>query len=195
VTSGGWILVLLALSAAVPFLRRLLGPASPTTAADARHAWGAPGARALVALQFALIGLLYIGVAIAVFSTEPVGGWLLASQRALGAGLILAGIGFRAWAMTAFRSWRLLARIDAGHELCTKGPYAWVRHPIYLGLDLLVLGATLWVPTPLVAISALLVILVQELRARAEERILAQAFGDEYRRYAARVKRWVPGVY
>jgi protein-S-isoprenylcysteine O-methyltransferase Ste14 len=39
------------------------------------------------------------------------------------------------------------------------------------------------------------VFLSGDLRARAEEKVLLAAFGDRYREYAARVKRFVPGVY
>jgi protein-S-isoprenylcysteine O-methyltransferase Ste14 len=94
-----------------------------------------------------------------------------------------------------FRSWRLEARIEAGHELCREGPFRLVRHPIYLGTALLAVGTFLWIPTAIVLAGALVCLLAADLRARSEERILARAFGQAYRDYAVRVKRFVPGVY
>jgi hypothetical protein len=60
---------------------------------------------------------------------------------------------------------------------------------------LLAAGSFLWIPNALVLAGMLLVFLAGDLRARAEEKVLAAAFGDRYRDYAARVKRFVPGVY
>ena len=112
-----------------------------------------------------------------------------------GAALILAGAALVAWTMRVFRSWRFQARIDAGHRLSTDGPFAWVRHPIYAALDLLALGTLLWLPTPWTATGLLLMAVMGDVRARGEEKVLQAAFGDAYRRYRARVRRFVPGIY
>ena len=93
--------------------------------------------------------------------------------------------------MAALRSWRLLPKIDADHQLCTTGPYAFVRHPMYLALDVLAVGSAVWVPTVPVVTGALLLIVGGELRASLEEQALAQAFGERYRDYAKRVPRRV----
>jgi protein-S-isoprenylcysteine O-methyltransferase Ste14 len=89
----------------------------------------------------------------------------------------------------------LAARIELGHELCTAGPFRWVRHPIYLAMDLLAIGTWLWAPTALVAVGAALVVLAGDLRGRTEERLLHQAFGESYDRYQRRAWRFVPGIY
>ena len=112
-----------------------------------------------------------------------------------GALVMLAAAALAAWTVAVFRSWRLRARVEAGHELSTDGSFRFVRNPIYLGMDLLAAGTFLWVPTPIVLAGMLLVFLGGDLRARAEEKVLRAAFGDRYRDYAARVKRFVPGVY
>jgi protein-S-isoprenylcysteine O-methyltransferase Ste14 len=120
---------------------------------------------------------------------------LFAPHPAVGALVIASGAALLAWALVVFRSWRLLARIEAGHQLCTTGPFRIVRHPIYLSLDLLAIGTVIWVPGPLVLVGAALVVLGGDLRARAEERLLAIVFGDEYRAYQQRVPRTLPGLY
>ena len=120
---------------------------------------------------------------------------LFAPQREIGAAIIVVASLLAGWALLVFRSWRLEARIEAGHQLCTQGPFHLVRHAIYLGTGLLCVGTFLFIPTTIVLIGALVSLLAADLRARSEERILERAFGAAYRDYAARVKRFVPGVY
>ncbi|HVE83258.1 MAG TPA: isoprenylcysteine carboxylmethyltransferase family protein [Myxococcales bacterium] len=137
--------------------------------------------------------LLWVGVAEAV-----VNGRVPAAptfRGVLGAALIIAGTLLVTWAVVAFRSWRLLPTIDAEHELCTAGPFRFVRHPIYLALDLLGIGSAIWVGTPLVIASVAFFVLGGDLRARSEERALLQAFGDRYRSYMRQVRRTIPFLY
>jgi len=107
----------------------------------------------------------------------------------------VAAAALLAWALLVFRSWRLLARIERGHQLCTTGPFRLVRHPIYLAFTLLAVGTFLWAPTVLVLVGVALVALTGDLRARTEERLLCEVFGDEYRQYQGRVPRTIPGLY
>jgi len=81
----------------------------------------------------------------------------------------------------------------ADGQLVTGGVFAFVRHPIYsgllvLGLGLVVIGASV---LHLLAWVALLAVLMT--KARFEERMLADQYPD-YRAYAARVGRLVPGI-
>ena len=93
------------------------------------------------------------------------------------------------------RNWSLVARTRADHELVTSGAFAHFRHPIYtaLGLFLLSLAISfghernLIVGVPLFAAGTW-------LRVREEERLLRARFGAAYEDYAARVKRFVPGL-
>ncbi|HYL05466.1 MAG TPA: isoprenylcysteine carboxylmethyltransferase family protein, partial [Thermoanaerobaculia bacterium] len=112
-----------------------------------------------------------------------------------GAILMLAAAALAAWALAVFRSWRLAARIERGHELCTGGPFRWVRHPIYLAMDLLALGSWLWAPTATAGLGAVLVALAGDLRARTEERLLHDTYGQAYDTYLRRARRFVPGIY
>ena len=99
------------------------------------------------------------------------------------------------WALRVFESWRLLPRLAAGHALCVDGPYRHVRHPIYLAMDLWAIGSALACPWPLTLVGAVIVLVAGDLRGRAEEALLLSVFGDEYRAYAAKVSRFVPGIY
>jgi protein-S-isoprenylcysteine O-methyltransferase Ste14 len=137
---------------------------------------------------------MYFGIGDAVFGPRPPV-LVFPSQPWLGGAIIMLATALVASALLVFRSWRLTARIEAGHELCTAGPFGLVRHPIYLATALLNLGTFLWIPTWLVAAGAVVSVAMAERRARAEERLLLAAFGDAYRDYAARVKRFLPGIY
>ena len=70
-----------------------------------------------------------------------------------------------------------------------------IRHPIYLAFDLLGVGLAVAVPTPMVIAGAVLLIVGGDLRARAEERALVEAFGNRYQEYARHVARRIPGVH
>jgi protein-S-isoprenylcysteine O-methyltransferase Ste14 len=86
----------------------------------------------------------------------------------------------------AWSGWLALAR---DHRLVTHGAYATARHPMYGSALLWPLGTTLVAPVPLFAPLWLLALGVV-LRVRREERMLEQAFGDEWRQYAARTRRF-----
>lgn len=100
-----------------------------------------------------------------------------------------------AWTVTSFRSWRVRAIIAPEHELATSGPFALARHPVYLTADLLAIATGLWRPAPLVLLGAAVIAVAGDLRARAEERLLVAAFGERYRAYQRRVRRFLPYLY
>jgi len=83
------------------------------------------------------------------------------------------------------------AHLYADHQLVMTGPFAFVRHPMYLGLILAALGGLLvyqtWTTLFLVGVSPGLV-----LRARREEAALLAEFGEEWLAYRARVPGWFP---
>lgn len=94
------------------------------------------------------------------------------------------------------RNWALVARTRSDHALVTAGPFAHIRHPIYTGLFLMMLALAvalghlrhLLFTVPLFAIGT-------AIRVREEERLLRKMFGAEYDAYAARVKRFIPGMF
>jgi len=77
------------------------------------------------------------------------------------------------------------------HRLVTTGPFALVRHPMYVGLCLAAFGALLlyrtWACLLLLAQLPVLVV-----RASQEDELLSRAFADEWRSYAQRVNAWLP---
>ena len=112
--------------------------------------------------------------------------------RILGPSLVLLGF-FGLPAIVAFRRvgtppqpWR------PSTTLVTSGPYLISRNPMYVGFTLLYAGITLWVNTvwPLLALPVILLVMQRGVIQR-EEAYLERRFGEEYRTYRARVRRWL----
>jgi len=149
--------------------------------------------RLLVAFHALAFGLMYFGIGAAVLRMH-VPFWFV-GQRVAGSFVVGLGALLVVWAMVHFRSWRFRARLDKGHELATRGPFRLLRHPIYMGLNLLALGSAIWVPTLILWIAVVWMVTGSDLRARAEERVLERAFGSAYRDYCLHTPRFVPGIY
>ena len=115
---------------------------------------------------------------------------------ALGSTLTAAGVLFTVWARRHIgTNWSATVTIKEGHELVTTGPYAIVRHPIYAGLLLALVGTALAIAEwrAILAIALALVSFVRKLRL--EERWMRQQFGESYRVYCQRTDALVPFVW
>ena len=175
--------------------RIILCKSSPgrTTVPKSQTAHASPYSAVLIIFHGVGFGVMYLGMARAGHGVRAQ--YLIPPQEPLGALVILSGAAIMCWAMAYFRSWRLHAKIDTGPELATGGPFALARHPIYVGINLLGIGTALWVPTMTEFAAVLLLVIGSDLRARAEEGVLMQAFGEAYTSYMARTKRFIPGIY
>jgi len=77
-------------------------------------------------------------------------------------------------------------------RLITGGLYRWSRNPMYLGMVAMLLGLALVIGTvPFYAAALLLALIMDRHFCTYEEQKLRDAFGDEFSRYAARVRRWL----
>ncbi len=116
------------------------------------------------------------------------------SVRFLGLSIAAVSAAFAAWAMWWLgRSYGIRMDVFEGHSLKTDGPYALVRHPMYLGILLFHLGASLALQSPLLlATTALFVVPFTAIRIGAEEKVLRDAFGDRFARYAEKVPALIP---
>ena len=107
------------------------------------------------------------------------------------------GIAIRLWAIIALgRFFRGTVHIQHGHRVVTAGPYRFIRHPAYSGMLLAALDLALLMGNAaswLVFTACCLIAL--GYRIRVEERVLLEALGDEYRSYAARTRRLIPGAW
>ncbi len=112
---------------------------------------------------------------------------------ATGGILLVAGALVAAWgAMTFLRARTAILPHHAASRIVRDGPYRFTRNPMYVGLTLVYLGASLVLNTvwPFLTLAPALWGLTHFVIKR-EERYLAEAFGAEYSAYRDRVRRWV----
>jgi protein-S-isoprenylcysteine O-methyltransferase Ste14 len=138
------------------------------------------------------LGLVLVAwIVDAVWEPARVVPWPWAWLGALG---IAAGLGLANWAI------RLFLGIGTTHDvreeptrLVLVGPYRFTRNPMYLGITLILLGIGVLVGTwPFLALPPLGFVLAMTLFfIPREERILERAFGEEYRAFRRRVRRWL----
>ena len=109
-------------------------------------------------------------------------------------GLLLTLIGFSVslWALWYLR--RCFGIMAEARLPVTSGPYRYVRHPLYLGEGLSMLGLCLTTGTATALIFWVLWTAMQLVRASVEERKLARHF-DEYRGYRECTRFIIPGLY
>lgn len=113
--------------------------------------------------------------------------------RVIGIGLGLAGLALFIWALLTLRRSGTTVLPDKGADvLVTAGPFWRFRNPIYLAQVMMMLGLAevtknIW----FVAFAGLHVILVTALAIIPEERHLEAKFGDSYRDYKAKSRRWI----
>jgi protein-S-isoprenylcysteine O-methyltransferase Ste14 len=78
------------------------------------------------------------------------------------------------------------------HTLVTTGPYAYVRHPFYIAVALLVIANALTTANWLIGASGLTVLSLLVLRTDIEETKLIERFGNQYRDYMGKTGRFFP---
>lgn len=91
-------------------------------------------------------------------------------------------------------AWPVLHAAQQKGQLATTGPYAWIRHPQYVGFIAILTGFFLQWPTLLTLLMYPPLVVMYVVLARREEREARAAFGADYDRYAAAVPAWVPRV-
>ncbi|RIA46904.1 protein-S-isoprenylcysteine O-methyltransferase Ste14 [Hephaestia caeni] len=150
-----------------------------------------------------ILGIVIQGIAIAIVAgaawtptLDPLGARALLQAAAV-ALLMAATVGLFVWASrTMGRNWSIVARTRADHQLVTTGPFAHVRHPIYVALFLFMLAIAIGLGTwPRLIVAIPLYALGTWQRIMVEEALLRTMFGADYDAYAARVRRFVPGLF
>ncbi|MGV1756664.1 methyltransferase family protein [Rhizobium sp. A22-96] len=111
----------------------------------------------------------------------------------IGAAMTVIGLGFAIWARYHLgRNWSGVITVKQDHALIRTGPYALVRHPIYSGLILAILGAVL-ARGDVAALLAFAFMLYAVLRrVGIEERWMSETFGRDYADYKATTPALIP---
>ena len=135
-----------------------------------------------------MIGLVYLSTLL----FDPI---TFDYQGALSILIVIIGL---AWALPSFR---LFSRHKTTISpftpsetavLLTEGMYRYSRNPMYLGLLLLIISATIWFGSWLgVVVSLFFIFLMNFLQIIPEEDALLETFGDEYNEYKNKVRRWI----
>jgi protein-S-isoprenylcysteine O-methyltransferase Ste14 len=115
-------------------------------------------------------------------------------MKAVGAVFCAAGVAIAIWARASLgANWSGRPATKDNHELVTSGPYRLVRHPIYSGMLLAMLGTSLISGIPgLLAFIGFGAIAIY--RIGVEERLMIQLFADEYLEYKKHTKALVPYI-
>lgn len=139
------------------------------------------------------------------YATAILGGWWLDRRvhalpldlglltRPLGWLLVALGLALFFWALVTFRRHRTTVNpYKAAASLCTEGPFRFSRNPIYVGDWFILAGVSLLLATgwPLV-FAPLIWAMLRYGVIRHEEAHLEARFGDAYRDYRSRVRRWL----
>ncbi len=113
-------------------------------------------------------------------------------------GVVLFGLGISLvyWSGLALgRLYSAEVTLQEGHRLITDGPFRYIRHPRYAGAILIAFGLSLtfrsWIGLIVSAVSIGFFL----LRIRDEETLMAESFGEEWKRYCQRTRRLIPFVY
>jgi protein-S-isoprenylcysteine O-methyltransferase Ste14 len=129
-------------------------------------------------------------------------GWLTTRLTPESAAVVLAGVVltvagllFSVWARFVLgRNWSGTVTIKQNHELIQRGPYQIVRHPIYTGILMALLGTAFvygitrcFVGIPIVAVGFW-------LKLQIEEQFMLQQFGAQYADYRQQVRALIPFV-
>ena len=89
-------------------------------------------------------------------------------------------------------AWKILYDAQRRGALATSGPYAYVRHPQYVGFVLVLFGFLLQWPTLLTLLMFPILVLMYVRLARSEEREALTEFGETYRAYMREVPAFIP---
>jgi protein-S-isoprenylcysteine O-methyltransferase Ste14 len=150
-------------------------------------------------LRIAVGAVVVLGVALlqtryAIFVDRPV------LPRTLPVGMVadalaIAGAAVLLWARTILgRNWSAAVTLKENHELIQRGPYAYVRHPIYSGMLLLGLATAIYYGTVGGFVLLALCCIGFAFKVRQEEQLMTEHFPDRYAAYKTQVKAIVPFV-
>lgn len=140
---------------------------------------------ALIVLAFSLYEPLYLVL-------TPIS-WLHSTWlMGMGLGLLVIAL---VWVLVAQiqmgDSWRIGIDEQSKSPLVQHGLFGVSRNPIFLGMIVMLAGLLFTVPTAATLVVTLLGIVLIHVQVRLEEPFLLEKYGETYRAYQARVRRWI----
>lgn len=118
-----------------------------------------------------------------------------AADATIGVVVCVGGLAFAIWARAHLgRNWGMPRAVKENAELVTSGPYAFVRHPIYTGMLVALVGSAFVVGWSWLLLPAVLGVYFI-YSALLEEKLMLRTFPDSYPTYKARTKMLIPFVF
>ena len=155
--------------------------------------------RESLAGRWAYMALLIAGFALLIWRTP----WTVLQKQlwpvsttwqVAGAGIQAAGLGFAVWARrTLGKNWTGRITTGGSQDLVVRGPYRLVRHPIYTGVLLGILGTAIQIAEVRAVLGFLMLLVGILVKLGREEAALREHFGSAYEDYSGRVPRLLPG--
>ncbi len=147
----------------------------------------------LPALLHVLAGLTALGVS---FWTRSDGLIPRHVARPLGMSVFALGMALFTWALVYLKGAFLGNVLPVTDRLIRGGPYRWIRHPLYLGMVVALLGLSVAMGS-LWGVAGVLAVFLPAgaCRAREEEKALARRFGQEWQDYADETCFLIPALW
>ncbi len=113
--------------------------------------------------------------------------------RGVGFMLVVGSILILWWSDVTFKNVGTPADpLSSTADLVTHGPHAYTRNPVYLAFMLMTFGIGLWVGTVwLLLLDVVQGFILERLVIVPEEHYLSRKFGERYKRYSEKVRRWL----
>jgi protein-S-isoprenylcysteine O-methyltransferase Ste14 len=150
-------------------------------------------------LHYILIGTAFMLMFTSRLRLGPLGErWVADAPATATIGLALTTVGalLAAWARVGLAAnWSSSVAIQRDHMLIRGGPYAFLRHPIYAGLLVALLGTALVLGEVRGLAAVALAVIAWGWKSRQEDAILLRRFGPEYERYRREVRAFVPFLW
>jgi protein-S-isoprenylcysteine O-methyltransferase Ste14 len=153
-----------------------------------------------IGLRIVLLVLILLALRLSAITRRPLQlqSYLINTSVPLGiVGVVLCalGVGLAIWARAYLgRNWGMPMSVKESPDLVTTGPYAYVRHPVYAGFLLAMLGSA--IGESLVWLLPLIVFGIYfGYSARREERLLLAQFPEQYSRYMKHTKMMIPLIW
>ncbi|HMK86997.1 MAG TPA: isoprenylcysteine carboxylmethyltransferase family protein [Steroidobacteraceae bacterium] len=128
-----------------------------------------------------------------VLGMRVVGGdWI---RYACALALVLVGLAFSMWARSVLgENWSGTVTIKVDHELIRRGPYRRIRHPIYTGILLALLGSALATGQLRGLLAVVIACIAFRLKSHVEEAWMERQFGEQYAAYRRSSWAFLPFV-
>jgi len=145
------------------------------------------------------IGFVAMGILLWKPITLHVSNQFLFSLTVIGVTFYFSGISLYLWGLATMRSQFGVSNLAGAelykeHELVTNGPFALMRHPLYVGVILTAVGALpLFRTWTMVIFTPMSFVVIG--RAEREEKLLEQEFGEVWKSYVSKVPKWFPKLW